>query len=409
MNILDTFRSALVSLASNKTRTALTLLGMVIGVFAILTSVTAVEVIKVYFHERMSFLGTATFTVSRMPGLGMGDSRSYRNRKNITYDQVERLEAALELPVAVSVIEDFDIGGMRYGARETAEPNIDLFGTDEHFLENFSYEIEEGRPFTAADVHYSRPVILLGSVVAEELFPSESPLGKMVEYEGMRFQVVGVLASKGNFLGFNVDRRAFAPITLLLARYGGAGRNIAGVSVRALSVAHVPAAMDEVIGRLRAIRKVAPGEPNDFELETNDSIRSVFDAFTGTLTVGGAGIGLIALFAAGIGIMNIMLVSVTERTREIGIRKSIGARRKDILRQFLLEAFFLCQVGGLVGIVLGVLLGNGVALYFDITATVPWEWAIAAVGMVSVISMVFGGYPAYKAARLDPIEALRYE
>src|SRR5690606_15890807 len=160
----------------------------------------------------------------------------------------------------------------------------------------------------------------------------------------------------------------FAPITYLFSRYGHPDRNMAAISVRAPSVQLVPAAMEETIGRMRTIRKVAPGAENDFEIETNDSMRSIFDAFTATLTAGGAGIGLIALFAAGIGIMNIMLVSVTERTREIGIRKSVGARRKDIMRQFLLEAFFLCQIGGLFGILLGAALGNGVALYFDISA-----------------------------------------
>ena len=250
---------------------------------------------------------------------------------------------------------------------------------------------------------------VLGSAVAEELFPSESPLGKQVEIKGLRLQVVGVLEAKGNFLGFNIDNRMFAPISYLFSRYGHPERNMGAISVRAPSIELVPAAMEEVIGRMRTIRKVPPGEENDFEIETNDSMRSIFEAFTGTLTMGGAGIGLIALLAAGIGIMNIMLVSVTERTREIGIRKSIGARRKDIMRQFLLEAFFLCQIGGFLGILLGVAVGNGVALYFDISSAFPVGWAVAAVVRVSLISLVFGGYPAYKAARLDPIDALRYE
>jgi putative ABC transport system permease protein len=201
----------------------------------------------------------------------------------------------------------------------------------------------------------------------------------------------------------------FVPITTMFQIYGGANRNISTASVRVPTASQIPAAMDEVIGRLRAIRKDAPGKENSFEVETNDSIRAIFDAFTGVLASGGAGIGLIALFAAGIGIMNIMLVSVTERTREIGIRKSVGARKRDIMRQFILEAVFLCQIGGFIGILLGVLVGNAVAIYFDIAAAIPWGWAIAAVVMVSVVAIVFGGYPALKASRLDPIESLRYE
>jgi putative ABC transport system permease protein len=251
--------------------------------------------------------------------------------------------------------------------------------------------------------------MVLGSGIAEELFAVENAVGKVVEAGGRRYQVIGVLESKGNFLGFNLDNRVFAPVTTLFNAYGGANRNIANVSIKAPALNLVPAAMDEVIGLFRTIRKVPPGEDNNFELETNDSMKAVFEAFTGTLTAGGAGIGLIALFAAGIGIMNIMLVSVTERTHEIGIRKSVGAKKRDIMRQFLLEAIFLCQIGGFLGIMLGVVVGNLVAVYFEITAAIPWMWAIAAVAMVTFVALGFGGYPALKAARLDPIESLRYE
>ena len=407
MELLDVFRSAWTSLRSNKLRTALTLLGMVIGVFAIITSVTAVKVIDVYFEEKMNWLGSSTFTVTRYPGISFGPSeREYR--PNITFDQVERLERSLSGPLEVSLMEDFDITSVRYGGEKT-EPNIIVLGTDDQFLANYSYELEYGRFFTSEDVHYARSLVILGAAVADELFPTKNALGKVVEIGGRRYQVVGVTEAKGNFLGFNMDNRIFAPVTTLFNAYGGADRNIANVSIRAPAVNYVPAAMDEVIGQFRTIRKVPPGQTNNFEIETNDSMKAVFEAFTGTLTAGGAGIGLIALFAAGIGIMNIMLVSVTERTREIGIRKSVGAKRKDIMRQFILEAVFLCQIGGLLGILLGVVVGNVVAVYFDISAAIPWGWAIAAVVMVSFVALVFGGYPALKAARLDPIESLRYE
>ena len=409
MIFFEVIQSAWTSLRTNKLRTALTLLGMIIGVFAIIMSVTAVEVIEVYFKEKMDFLGSATFTISKYPAIQISDDSRYRNRRNITYEQVSRLSRSISMPVDVSVLEDFDIGAVRYGSRETAEPNIILIGADEYLLGNYSYEVMLGRPITDQDVHYARPVVILGSSVAEELFPSETPLGKIIEMKGIRLQVVGVLEPKGNFLGINIDSRVFSPITFLLSRYGYPQRDLAAISVRATGVQEMAAAIEEVIGRMRAIRKVPPGVDNDFEVETNDSMQQIFDAFTGTLALGGAGIGLIALLAAGIGIMNIMLVSVTERTREIGIRKSVGARRKDVLRQFLIEAFFLCQIGGIVGILLGVLAGNAIAWYFGISAAIPWGWAFFAVIMVSVISLVFGGYPAFKAARLDPIEALRHE
>ncbi len=407
MEFVEAFRMAWTALRTNRLRSGLTLLGMVIGVFAIISSVTAVKVIDVYFRDSMNFLGSSTFTISRYPSIRVSNER-FGHRRPITYAQIERLKRSLSQPVFISILEHFDLGAVRYQGRET-EPNVQLIGTDENFLENFSYELGAGRFITAQDVHYARPVIVLGSVIAEELFPNETPLGKVVRFGGHRYEVIGVLKTKGSFLGFSQDRRALIPITTAFARYGLPERDLASVSVRVSSPERLGAAMDEVISKLRIIRKVAPGQPNDFEISTNDSMRSIFEAFTRTLSMGGAGIGLIALLAAGIGIMNIMLVSVTERTREIGIRKAVGARRRDILRQFLLEAFFLCQIGGIVGILLGALAGNLVAVYFDISAVFPWSWALGGMLLVTLVAVVFGSYPAYKAARLNPIDALRYE
>ena len=409
MAFFEAFRMAWDALRSHKMRSFLTLLGMVIGVFAIIVSVTGVSVIDVYFKDKLQFLGASTFTIRRTPAIQLGEiDRSVRNRPPITYEQVERLKRVMTIPVTISPIEDFYLGAVRYGKEET-EPNVVLLGTDENMLGNFSYEIDIGRFFSEQDVQFGRPVMVLGSAVAETLFPNISPLGKKVRMDGHKYEVIGVLKEKGSFLGFNQDNRVFAPITRLFSIYGQPERNIASISVRVHDPQLVQAAMEEVTGRLRVIRKVPPGEDNNFEIETNDSMQSIFDAFTGTLTMGGAVIGLIALLASGIGIMNIMLVSVTERTREIGIRKSVGARSRDILRQFLFEAFFLCQIGGVIGILLGALAGNLVAVYFDISAAFPLGWALGAVAMVTAIALVFGGYPALKAARLNPIDSLRYE
>ncbi len=409
MAFFEAIRMALGALNANKTRSALTLLGMVIGVFAIIVSVTAVEVIDVYFKEKLQFLGSSTFQISRTPSIQMGPNRAGRNRPPITYEQVQRFSESMQLPVDISIIEDFTFGAVRYGSVETAEPNITLLGTDHNMLGNFSHEIDQGRFFTEQDILYARPVIVLGSQVAEELFVNETPLGKQIRMDGHRYEVIGVLKEKGNFLGFSQDNRVYTPITRGFTLYGIPNRNMASISVRVRDAVYMQAAMEEATGRMRLVRKVPPGEDNNFEVSTNDSMQSVFDSFTGTLSTAGGLIGLIALLAAGVGIMNIMLVSVTERTREIGIRKSIGARRKDILRQFLIEAFVLCQIGGLTGILLGVLVGNYVAVYFDISAAVPMDWAIGSVMLVTIMALVFGGYPAWKAARLDPIQSLRYE
>ncbi len=400
---------AIAAIRGHKLRSSLTLTGMVIGVFAIIVSITAVKVIDVYFKESLSFLGASTFTITRFPSIQLGAlDPSVRNRPRISYDQIERLERSIALPVTVSAIEDFALSKVRYGEEET-EPNIILLGTDEDFLGNFSYELDQGRFLTPEDQLYARPVVVLGSEVVDQVFPNQTPIGKSIRFDGHRFEVIGVLKSKGNFLGFSLDNRIYAPMTRCFTLYGAANRNIASTSVRSTRPELYEAVREEVTGRFRTIRKVPPGEPLNFELSTNDTMQAVFAAFTATLTIAGAIIGLISLLAAGVGIMNIMLVSVTERTREIGVRKSVGARRSDIMRQFLFEAFFLCQLGGLIGILLGVVVGNGVALYFDITPAFPWGWAIAAVVMVTFVALVFGGYPAFKAARLDPIESLRYE
>jgi putative ABC transport system permease protein len=409
MGIVEAARMSIQALRGHKVRSALTLLGMVIGVFAIIVSVTAVQVIDVYFKDRLQFLGSSTFSISRTPMIQTGRAdRSVRNRPSITFEQVERLSDAMTLPVTVSVLEDFTMTKVVYADRET-EPNMFVMGVDEHMLGNYSYELDYGRFFTQEDVQYARPVCVLGTDVSDNLFMTENAIGKMVRAGGMRCEVIGVLKSKGGFLGMSQDNRIYTPITRGFAVFGGATRNIANISVRVADAVLINAAKEEATGKMRVIRKVEPGQDNNFEISTNDSMQAIFEAFTGTLTAGGAGIGLISLLAAGIGIMNIMLVSVTERTREIGIRKSIGARRKDIMRQFLLEAFFLCQIGGLIGIMLGALVGNGVAVYFDIPGTFPTNWAIGAVVMVTGIALVFGGYPAYKAARLNPIDSLRFE
>lgn len=400
---------SLEALRGHKTRSSLTLLGMVIGVFAIIVSVTAVKVIDVYFKEKLQFLGSSTFSVSRTPMIRTGNTdRSVRNRPSITFDQIERLSDAMALPVTVSVLEDFTMGKMVYEEQET-EPNIFVMGVDQYMLGNYSYELDYGRFFTQEDISYARPVCVLGTDVSSELFATQNAIGKVIKAAGARCEVIGVLKSKGSFLGFSQDNRLYIPVTRGFTLYGGTDRNIANISLRVSEPQLINAAIDEATGRLRVIRKVEPGQDNNFEISTNDSMQAILEAFTGTLTAGGAGIGLISLLAAGIGIMNIMLVSVTERTREIGVRKSIGARRKDILRQFLLEAFFLCQIGGVIGILLGAAVGNGVAFYFDISATFPTNWAILAVVMVTFIALVFGGYPAYKAARLNPIDSLRFE
>ena len=406
MGIREAFGSALDALRANKLRSALTLLGMVIGVFAVVTSVTAVDVIDAYFQDSLRLLGSSTFTISKDPVINFGGD-DQDARPNITYKQVRRLEKRVSLPVAPQ--EYFDIGRAQFDGRRTDKGNIRVVGTNEHLLTNFSRQLQSGRSLTRADVQRARAVTVITPDIASELFPAQSPLGKWVTMEGGQYQVVGVLKPKGNFLGNSFDARMYMPITHLLKSYGRPQRDISMISVSVPDMAEMQTAQNQVIGHMRVIRKVPPGEPNDFEVSTNETMQSSFQQFTSILTLGGAGIGAIALLAAGVGIMNILLVSVTERTKEIGVRKAVGAKRRHILGQFLLEALVLCLLGGGTGIALGVLAGNGTAVYFDIGASIPWDWAVGSLIVVAVIALVFGIYPAYKAASVDPIESLRYE
>jgi len=407
MSNFEFIRLAWEAVLSHKVRSALTLLGMVIGVFAIIVAVTAVQVIEDSINNTIQSFGSTTFTVHISSGVQV-DHAEHRARQNLTYAQMERLQERAQLPVSMSPEMGRGLPvDARYGGRKT-DPEIIMVGSNEHWATITNFEIDEGRFLTDQDVHLGRPVVVIGSDLNDELFPNERALGKDIILDGYRYQVIGVMAEKGQAFGTNVDMIAIVSITRMITVYGASERNIE-IEVRAPSIELLDATMDEVIGHLRVIRRVRAGQDNNFDLTSNQALVEGFSSFTSILAMGGAGIGLITLLAAGIGIMNIMLVSVTERTREIGVRKAVGARRRDILVQFLYEAIFLCQIGGILGILGGVLAGNLMGLIFDAPFTFPWPWALTAVLAVTGIALVFGVYPAFKAAGLDPIESLRYE
>ena len=403
---IEFVRLAWETVRSHKLRSALTLLGMVIGVFAIIVAVTAVKVIESSATNAVESFGSTTFTIERSDSFSSSGAR-VRGRKPLTYDQMETLAERSLLPAAVSA----NMGGWMVEARyaeQKTEPAVIFIGSNQHFLGNNGFELGRGRFLTEQDVHLSRPVTVIGEDLAETLFPTQTPIGKDILLGNSRFQVVGVLDEKGEMFGQNFDMVALVPITRMIMLYGGANWDVE-IKVRAVNMQMLDATMEEAIGILRVIRRVKPGETNNFEIVSNEGIVNEITKFTDNIAKGGAAIGLITLLAAGIGIMNIMLVSVTERTKEIGVRKAVGARRRDILRQFLYEAMFLCQIGGIVGILAGAGGGNLVGFFAKTSFVFPWLWALIAVGGVTVIALVFGVYPAYKAAGLDPIEALRHE
>jgi putative ABC transport system permease protein len=407
MNIREVFRQAFDSLWANKLRSFLTLLALVVGVFAVIVSTTAVAVLDNFFQDTMSIMGGDVINVSKSPSVQIGQRRrSERNRKDITFETAERLQDLLQLAGDVSPDETFDRTKVIYGDEET-EPTVRIIGSNQYYLGNNAYELAEGRNFSSEDIQYGRPFAIIGNNVTNDIFQTEYPVGKNIRIAGQRYQVIGTLKEKGSIFGQSLDEFVLIPYTTALTVYGG-DRNIQ-IQVKAPAMEFIEATIDEVTGVLRVIRKVAPGMENDFEIETNDSLAGTFDQFTFILYVVGFVIGGITLFGAGIGVMNIMLVSVTERTREIGIRKAVGATKKAIVSQFLAETIFICQIGGLIGIALGILGGNAMALWIETDPVVPiWAILMGFLGMF-VIGLLFGVYPAYKAAQLDPIESLRYE
>lgn len=407
MNVSETLKQSFSSILANKLRSGLTLLALVIGVFSVIVSTTAVAVLDNYFTTSLSFMGSDVINVSRFPSVNIGSfDSSLRNRKFIGFDTAEELEKRMRIADGMSPDEFFRITKIQYGKEET-QPDVWVKGSNMHYLSNNAYELEDGRNLTSDDVQYGRSVAIIGKDVQNEIFQNVYPIGKSIRVDGKPYTVIGITEAKGRVLGQSFDNYILIPYTTGMNVYG-AKRDVE-IQVRAPEIAMIERTVDEITGILRVIRGVAPGEENDFEISTNESLGGTFDVFTNALYLGGFVIGFITLLGAGIGVMNIMLVSVTERTKEIGIRKAVGATRKAIVNQFLMEAIFICQLGGIVGIILGIAGGNVVALMIDAEVVIPISSVILGFVAMLVIGVVFGVYPAYKASILDPIESLRYE
>lgn len=404
----ESFRMAVDALRDNKLRSILTLLGIAIGVFSVIGVMTAIRTMESSITEGLNVFGTNTFMIQKYPVIQIGPhSRAkYRNRKNITYSQFEDLKKKAVLPKLVTVIDGTGGKSIRYKDEKTK--GVYLYGGGVGSLRTLNTFIDEGRALTQQDIDHFRRVVILGMDAVDQLFPFEDPMGKTISVDGLDFNVIGVLERMGELFGTSQDNFILIPITNYLQRFAERRTSLA-ITVEAQSAELYDKTMDEAIGILRAIRKVEPGVENDFEVSSNAELIETFSSFTAGVKLFALAVSVIALVVAGIGIMNIMLVSVTERIKEIGIRKAIGATRRDILTQFLAEAVFLSEFGGIVGVLLGLAGGNLVAMLLHIPATIPVDWAIIGLVVCSVIGIGFGIYPAYKASKLDPIDALHYE
>ncbi len=414
MILSEILRMALGSLGANKLRSFLTMSGITIGVFSVIGVMTAVSALRSSIESGLSFLGSNMFQFAKFPvnsGGGEGPRRRrFDLRRDITLEQALRYQRLMEGAAGVICLKVFNRDGIAqavYGGRKSV-PGITLGGTNEHFLAANQYNVGLGRNFTPGDIDLGRPVALIGQDIVNRLFPSENPLDKVIKVKERTYQVIGVFAAKGNSFGGGSDNIVMMPITRYLNDFGREGVTV-NIATQAPGQTVYNETIDQGITALRIARGLEPENENDFELYSNDSLLSAFASIADVVAAGSFVISGIALLAAGVGIMNIMLVSVTERTKEIGIRKSIGARKKSILLQFLLEAVAISLAGGVLGILLGVAGGNGLALLLNASAVFPWNWALIGLLVCSGIGVGFGFYPAWKAASLDPIEALRFE
>jgi putative ABC transport system permease protein len=409
----EMIRMALASLGVNKLRSGLTMIGITIGVFSVISVMTAIGALQYSIENGISFLGSNIFQFAKYPAnvsAGGDVKKKYQNRRDISYREALHYYQLMESDAREICLKCFGYelkGQAVYNGVKTT-PSLLLVGSNRSFLTANAYTLGYGRNLNEEDVDLARRVLVVGKAVEKRLFPHESPIGKVIRLSGHTYTIVGVLTEKGTAFGQSQDDLCIMPITRFFEDYGSAKRTV-NIATQAPSAESYNRTFDKAIGAMRTVRGLRANQENDFEIYSNDSLKSAFVSIAGVVRIGAFVISFIALVAAGIGIMNIMLVSVTERTKEIGVRKSIGARSRDILRQFLTEAVFISEAGGVLGIILGIIVGDLLAAWLQVDLIFPYGWAIAGLLVCSAIGIGFGLYPAYRAASLDPIEALRYE
>ena len=404
---IEALRIALNAILANKTRGILTTLGIIIGIVAVSTTMTAANGLANNFRESISAIGSDVLYVTKIPWIVTGNFFELRNRPNLTLKDSEKLRRNLDGALAVNPVT-----GTRKNVRYQSNvlESVNVLGTTDKYTFVTDGLPEYGRFLLPSDIQYRKRVCVIGSELRERLFKNTDPINKEIRIGWYDFLVVGIMEKRGSasfFGGPNFDNQIFLPITSFQKLFGGQNRNYT-ISVKAPDQEEMEDFKYDLIGEMRKIRKLRPVEEDNFAINTMDTLINAYNNVMGVVVLIGLIITGISLFVGGIGVMNIMFVSVTERTREIGIRKAIGARRRSILTQFLLESCTICLIGGFLGVGLSFGVASLINAYF-LPASVSLPIVIIALLISMLTGIVAGFIPAYRASRLDPIIALRYE